>query len=197
MLVYSLIYDAKNTYHSYYNDSANEKAILEERCIFSISPVFNFRGHWAESPEQYRILPFPKFEEGAAAPYRTFLSMWHTQYCIPNDLADANRSAAVMEYLGYASYNYVTPAVFEETMKLRYSVNEDCANMFDIMRDGRTYDVASLFYMCFTPGTYWDAHSMFRNAVKNNITNWMSHYESKFHPGLVAVTQQLNEFYAD
>lgn len=194
LLLYGLVYDAKHTFKSYHT-TGNEKTIMENRCIFSISPMINFRIHWADAVEQYRILPFPKFEEGTASQYQTFLSMWHTQYCIPNDIEDADRSSAVMEYLGYASYNYVTPVVFEETMKLRYSVNEDCSRMFDIMRAGCTYDTASLFYMSFTPGIYYDAHSMFRNATLGNITNWSSHYYTKFEAGLIAVTQQLNQFY--
>lgn len=194
LLLHGLVYDAKQTFKSYH-DTDNEKTIMENRCIFSISPMINFRLHWADATEQYRILPFPKFEAGTTSKYQTFLSMWHTQYCIPNDIDDIERSAAVMEYLGYASYNYVTPVVFEETMKLRYSVNEDCSNMFDIMRDGRTYDTASLFYMSFTPGVYYDAHSMFRNAILGNVTNWTSHYRGTYEAGLVAVTKQLNEFY--
>jgi hypothetical protein len=108
---------------------------------------------------------------------------------------DFERSTAVMECLGYASYNYVTPVVFEETMKLRYSANEDCSQMFDIMREGCTFDVGSLFYMSFTPGVYSDAHSMFRNNVLQNITNWQSQYLNRYEAGLTAVTEKLNQFY--
>ena len=192
--VYAMIYDAKQTYKSFY-DSSNENTIMEEHCIFSISPMINFRSNWAESKERFRVLPFPKYDEGSTSEYQTFLSMWHTQYCIPNDIDDYERSVAVFEYLGYTSYNNVTPVIFEETMKLRYSENDDCAKMFDIMRNGCTYGVASLFYMSFTPGVYWDAHSMFRNAVISNTTGWVSHYETKYKAGLEYVTQLLNDFY--
>lgn len=192
--IYAMVYDAKQTYKSFIN-SSNEKAIMEEKCIFSISPMWNFRGHWADSKERFRVLPFPKYDEGSTSEYQTFLSMWHTQYCIPNDIDDYERSGAVFEYLGYTSYNNVTPVIFEETMKLRYSENEDCSKMFDIMRNGCTYGVASLYYMSFTPGTYYDAHSMFRNAVIGNTTGWVSHYETKYKSGLEYVTGLLNDFY--
>lgn len=194
-LIYALVYDAKNTYNSYYAYADNVNVIMENRCIFSISPIINFRTAWADAEEQFRILPLPKFESGDATKYQTLLSMPHTQYCIPKDSVDFERSTAVMEYLGYASYNYVTPEVFEETMKLRYSANENCSKMFDIMRAGCTFDIGSLFYMSFTPGVYWDAHSMFRNAVLGDITNWQSHYTGSYEAGLTAVTAKLNEFY--
>lgn len=197
LLTYAMVYDAKNTYNSYYayNGNANaDNMIMDNRCIFSISPITNFRTSWADAEEQYRILPLPKFESGDTTEYQTLLSMPHTQYCIPKDSANYERSTAVMEYLGYASYNYVTPEVFEETMKLRYSANEDCSKMFDIMREGCNYDVGSLFYMS-TPAGSTDAHSMFRNAVHGEVTNWQSHYTGKYEAGLIAVTEKLNEFY--
>ena len=40
--IYSMIYDAKETYKSFYN-STNENTILDGRCIFSISPMVNFK----------------------------------------------------------------------------------------------------------------------------------------------------------
>ena len=195
MLLYSLLYDAKNTYHSYYAFNDNSTSIMDNRCIFSISPIVNFRTAWADADEQYRILPLPKFESGDTTKYQTLLSMPHTQYCIPVDNSDYERSTVVMEYLGYASYNYVTPEVFEETMKLRYSANADCSKMFDIMRDGCTFDIGSLFYMSFTPGVYPDAHSMFRNAVLQNILDWQGNYKSKYEAGMIHVVNKLNEFY--
>jgi hypothetical protein len=194
-LIYSLVHAAKNTYNSYYAYEENVNVIMDNRCIFSISPIVNFRISWQNSDEQFRILPLPKFESGDTTKYQTLLSMPHTQYCIPKDSVDFERSTAVMECLGYASYNYVTPVVFEETMKLRYSANEDCSKMFDIMREGCTFDVGSLFYMSFIPGVHSDAHSMFRNNVLQNITNWQSQYLNRYEAGLTAVTEKLNQFY--
>ena len=174
----------------------NDKTIVEGKCIFSMSFVMNFRTVFADSQERFRILPFPKFEEGNSTSYKTLLSMWHTQFCIPSDIRDPDRSAAVLEALGYTSYHYVMPVIFEDTLKLRYSENEDCANMFDIMRNGCVFDVGSLFYMSFEGGNYLCAHSMFRDAVQNRITNWVSNYNNRFKTGLTAVTEQLNEFYS-
>lgn len=190
--IYATVFDAKNTYRSYYAQS-DEKVLLEGNCIFSISPIINFRQEYAESNELFRILPFPKYDE--RDDYKTWLGFAHTQYCIPNDVADPNRSAAVMEALGYYGYNYVTPVIFEETMKLRYSESGDVSKMFDIMRSGCTYDVSALFYMAFA-GVSTDASSMFRNAVINDVTNWMSMYRDTYENGLKIVAEKINSFYS-
>ena len=79
---------------------------------------------------------------------------------------------------------------------MRYSENENVSNMFEIMRTGRTYDVASLFYMMFGANGSKEAHMMFRAAVVNKLTNWTSNYKQTYEPGLNTVVGKLNEFYS-
>ena len=192
MDIYASIYAAKNTYKSYLNADEQENAIKEKKCIFSLSPVVNFRVYWSDSQERFRVLPFPKYSE--SDPYRTYLSMWYTQYCIPSDVDDPDYSAAVIEALGYANYHRVTPLIFEETMKLRYSENEDCANMFDIMRNGRTYEISSLFGLAFE-GLGYSGYAFMRDNVAYNRTDWVSNFRTNFEGNLQRVTDLLNEFY--
>ena len=193
--IYSILFEAQDSYHSF-RVFTDAKAIMNEKCIFAITTVASFRNYFADANEQYRVLPFPKYIEGDSTSYQTLLSFGHTQYCIPNDIDDPNRSAAVLEALGYAGYVYVTPVVFEETMQMRYSENENVSNMFEIMRTGRTYDVASLFYMMFGANGSKEAHMMFRAAVVNKLTNWTSNYKQTYEPGLNTVVGKLNEFYS-
>ncbi|MBQ8213261.1 MAG: hypothetical protein IJZ80_04565 [Clostridia bacterium] len=193
--IYATLFDAQESYHSF-RVFSDAKAIMNEKCIFAITTVASFRNYFVDANEQYRVLPFPKYIEGDSTSYQTLLSFGHTQYCIPNDIDDPNRSAAVLEALGYAGYVYVTPVVFEETMQMRYSENENVSNMFEIMRTGRTYDVASLFYMMFGANGSKEAHMMFRAAVVNKLTNWTSNYKQTYEPGLNTVVGKLNEFYS-
>ena len=191
MDIYSMIYAAKKTdmtFATYYN----EFKITEKNCIFSISPVINFRVYWADAKESFRILPFPKYQKND--PYQTYLSMWCSQYCIPGDIDDPDRTAAVMEAMGYANYNQVTPVIFEEAMKLRYSENQDCSKMFDIMRDGRTYEIASLFGIAFE-GKGAGGYGLMRYMVANNETDWISTYKNTFEPNLTRVVGELNNFF--
>ena len=193
LAIYAYIFDAANTYHSV--SIANQpKALLEEKCIFSINQMADFRSTLAKSEEQFRLLPFPKYEEGPNTTYMTMHSFGHAQYCIPRDIDDPDCSAAVLETLGYASYTYVTPIVFEETMKLRYSENNDVSNMFDYLRNGCTFDVGSFYCIPFEElGT---PHGMFRNAIVNGVNNWVSNYNNKFKAGSEYMVAELNKFYS-
>ena len=193
MDIYSILYSAKTTHKNFGTHENRETAIMEGNCIFSISPVINFRVYWQDSNEAFRVLPFPKYQKDD--PYQTYLSMWCSQYCIPGDINDPDRTGAVMEALGYANYHMVTPVIFEETMKLRYSENADCAAMFDIMRNGRTYDVSSLFGLAFE-GKGYSGYAFMRWMVVDENTNWVSTYKTDFESNLTRVVGELNDFFS-
>lgn len=191
--IYSILYDAQNTQKSYITFKSNEQCIMNGKCIFSMSPVINFRTHWAESQERLRVLPFPKYQE--SDPYRTYLMSWTTFYCVPANAVDPDCSGAVMEAMGYLNYHTVTPVIYEETMKLRYSENEDCAAMFDYLRDGRTFELATLHGMAFD-GHGLGAYTMFRTNLMENDTNWVSTYKNDYESNLTRVVGLLNNFYS-
>ena len=48
---------------------------------------------------------------------------------------------AVLEYLGSESYEKLTPIVFEQLMKLRYSEDEVSSSMFDYIRENVIFDL--------------------------------------------------------
>ena len=99
-----------------------------------------------------------------------------------------------METLGYGSYVYTMPAVFENTMKLRYSSNVDVSNMFDYLREGCTLDTASLYCMPFEDINH--PHGMFRVAVINEIVNWTSNYNQNYKSGIEHIVSEMNKFYS-
>ena len=73
-------------------------------------------------------------------------------------------AAATIELMAYQSYLHITPALFEESMKLRYADQSDDAFMFDYIRDAVVIDVGRLFTTELDKMSY----SIFRNAIKNN-----------------------------
>ena len=111
----------------------------------------------------FGILPMPKYDENQEE-YRTCLGFGYTMYNLSAAAPNAEAAAATLELLAYQSYLNVTPALFEESMKLRYADQSDDAFMFDLIRDGVDIDVARLFTMQLDKMSY----SIFRNAVNGN-----------------------------
>ena len=191
--IFETVYDAVNTFHSlYFNTTVNR--LETKQTIFATYKLYNMRV--TENPNQFGILPWPKYEEGTNTWYQTLLGSPHTQYCIPMDIDDVDRSSAVLEMLAYTSYTYLTPVVFEDTMQLRYSRDENASEMFDIIRDGLTTDLGILYYDAFAVnvGTR-DVQSIFRNLILNNKDNWVSNYNNNYTAGLTKVVKLLNDLY--
>lgn len=192
--IFEMACDAIDTYHSLgYNTAQPLEANL---ALFATYKLYNMR--LEKNPNQYGVLPWPKYEEGTDTNYQTLLGSPHTQYCIPKDVDDSDRSSAVLEMLAYQSYVDVTPVVFEETMKVRYSHDENASQMYDIIRDGLTTDLGILYYDAFVEINSGDVASIFRNMIINptkRTTSWTTNYEQYYQSALVDVQNQLNGIY--
>lgn len=192
--IFTTVYDSINTYHSMYFATGAFGRWEANTTIFGTFKVSKMRE--VEDPNLYGILPFPKYEEGTDVAHQTLLGSPHTQYCIPYDVEDADRSSAVLEMLAYASYEYVTPTVFEDTLKLRYSRDNNASLMYDIIRDGLTTDLGILYYNSFGDVGGRNIQSIFRQMIKNNQDNWVSNYRNNYAAGMAQVQEILNGLYS-
>jgi hypothetical protein len=98
-------------------------------------------------------------------------------------------AAATIELLAYQSYPNVTPALFEESMKLRYADQSDDSFMFDLIRDGVDIDIARLFSTQLEKMSY----SIFRNAVNNNGAGSYMSQQKAYEKSLNRKINDLNE----
>ena len=139
----------------------------------------------------YGILPICKWDENQED-YYTIASFPYSLYGIPLDAKDPDRAAAVLEALASESYKNVTPAVFEITMKVKYSRDEESSQVYDIIRGSMVYDFGRIFNNDLGSKTY----SLFRNAVRNNDRGWMSTYDSNkesLNAGLAALMEKFKD----
>ncbi len=167
--------------------------LKEGRCIFNLSTIYQMKTTLADT-EDIGVLPFPKYDKDDTASnlgYRTLVSNPHTQYTIPSNCADSDMSSAVLETMGYSSYTIVTPTVFENVMKLRYSKDTNASQMFDILRAGATTEMGILWTDSFTRYP----QSMFRNAMEKGETNWVSNYKNNYENDMRNAVVDLNTFY--
>ena len=111
----------------------------------------------------FGILPIPKYDKDQDH-YRTCLGFGYTMYMLSTAANNPEAAAATIELMAYQSYLNVTPALFEESMKMRYADQSDDSFMFDLIRDGVEIDIARLFTTQLDKMSY----SIFRNAVNGN-----------------------------
>lgn len=88
----------------------------------------------------YGVLPNPKLNT-AQANYSTKLGAAHTEYAIGSSSLKKDKVAVVLQCLAAQSYIQITPVLFDEAMKLRYSPEVDDARMFDKLRETLCFDM--------------------------------------------------------
>ena len=160
--------------------------------LFIIQAASITANHLTDVDFTYGVLPMPKYSDDQEN-YRTALSFPYTMYMISASAPDAEAAAATIELLAYQSYVNVTPAIFEESMKLRYADQSDDAFMFDIIRENVVIDIGRLLTTQLDNMSF----SIFRNAVNNNTAgSYMSAqkvYQKNFAKKLETITKKLDD----
>ena len=121
---------------------------------------------------EYGVVPHPKYTEEQSN-YSACAGFAYTLYGISTASKIPDAAAAVLETLASEGYRRVTPAVFETAMKVKYSNDEESAWMYDIIREGVTFDLGRIFTASFNDQTY----GMFRSSLQTNNANWVSTFE--------------------
>lgn len=88
----------------------------------------------------YGVLPNPKLNT-AQQNYSTKLGAAHTEYAIGSSSTKKDKAAVVLQCMAAQSYIQITPVLFDEAMKLRYSPEVDDARMFDKLRESLCFDM--------------------------------------------------------
>ena len=136
----------------------------------------------------FGILPIPKYDANQEE-YRTCLGFGYTMYMLSSAAPNAEAAAATLELMAYQSYLNVTPALFEESMKLRYADQSDDAFMFDIIRNSVDIDVARLFTKQLENMSY----SIFRSAVNGNAAGSYISQQKVYEKSLNKKIIDINE----
>lgn len=118
----------------------------------------------------YGILPVPKYDTEQEN-YYTCMAFPFTTYVLSTASANPEAAAATLELMAYQSYLQITPALFEEAMKLRYADQSDDSFMFDLIRETVVIDLGRLLTTQVNNLSY----SLFRSAMNNNqAASWAS-----------------------
>ncbi len=120
------------------------KAFREGRELFYMGGLINIVGY-RTLDFKFGILPIPKHFQNQDEYYHS-VSM-HNMSCmaIPNTSTDYSDLGIIIEALGAASKNNVTPVYYEKCMKSQYVRDEEDEEMLDIIFDSRCYDLGSVF----------------------------------------------------
>ena len=151
-----------------YTNSDFETPFAEGRVLFTVN-----RAHYAwkklrDSDITYGILPVPKYDENQED-YITVMANPVTLYSVSWGSAKPEAACAVLECAGSEAYRLTTPALFENNMKKKYSINDVNAQMYDIVRETVIFELGRFFNQYLSSIT-----DIYFKSVCNNDQNWAS-----------------------
>lgn len=155
---------------------SSAQAFLNEQTIFTIDRVYIASGTLKDASDsfKYGILPIPKYNLDQTD-YKTCMAFPYTLYSVSVKARDADAAAAVLECMGSESYRRVTPALFEQSMKIRYAESPDDSVMYDTIKRTVVMDLGRIFTTPLENNSY----APFRNAVKNDTAaSWIRNAKS-------------------
>lgn len=117
------------------------RLFMMDRCRVSFKVILA-----NDSTVKYSIVPCPK-ATAAQENYATLMGNPFTLYGIFAGVGAEEKkvSSAFLEYYAYESYNLVTPALFELSLKLKYVDDPMSARMYDIARESLVFDTGRIF----------------------------------------------------
>lgn len=142
----------------------NSEAIFSQnRSLFTIDRIRLASRALKDVDFSFGILPIPKYDTDQDD-YKTCMAFPFTTYVLSVASNSPEAAAATLELMAYQSYLLITPALFEESMKLRYADAGDDSLMYDIIRRTVIIDIGRLLTTQVSNYSY----SIFRTAVNDN-----------------------------
>lgn len=139
----------------------------------------------------YGIIPYPKWDE-AQERYLTNARDQYTVLGIPSFKKDSDLEfiGVITEALAAESYRSVFPEYYDIALKGKYSLDQDTANMVDLVLSGRNFDFAFLF----GESEFQKVPYMFRDMLEGRKTDIASEY-AKIKKALGKSVQKLKGYY--
>ena len=114
------------------------------RALFSDIVLSKIGTFYSDMNDDYGILPLPKYDENQES-YKSYLGFTIPILYLPNNAADAERTGTIMEALCTASYDNVTPQMYEIVTKLKNARDEDSSEMIEIIIRNKFIDTAHFY----------------------------------------------------
>ena len=137
---------------------------------------------------EYGILPMPKLDEIQDS-YYTNIGFGYTLYSIASTSLQPESAAIIIESMAAQSYTEITPVLFDDALKVRYSPEVDDAMMFDILRDSVAFN-AGMIYCTSLENYPW-------NTWRSSISSGSTSYATKIKVGKTKAQTLLDTLIAD
>ena len=183
--VYSLLYDNQGSYTTYdykspYGDAYHNMGrdfLLGGQAVFINGAFDDALTRFREMDDDFGIIPYPKLDEQQENYYTTCnanLESMEIPANTPDDKLDM--TGLLCEALCAESYETVTPAYYQKSLKDKAARDEETLALLDLIRDSRRFDFGYLYNFAAS-GTYYASLMQDMMNPKKPNTDITSNYE--------------------
>ncbi len=144
----------------------------EGRALFADTVMVNYGTYFTQMKDDFGILPLPKYDEEQET-YKSYLGYTIPMMFITNNAENPERTGTILEALCTATYDHVTPKMYEVVTKLKNARDEDSSEMIDIIIRNKIIDPLH-FYNITGYGNFGRNLVVEKNA---NVSSKLKSYE--------------------
>lgn len=152
------------------NADAIKAVFANGSTLFAAGLIGDAATVYREMKDDFGVLPVPKYDNKQEN-YMTLVNEGNTLFGITATTKDVDAASATMEALCEENHYSVSPAYFEIALKVKYSRDDESAKMFDIIREGVTFDFGRLY----SGATAVNLSVQIKAAIKNG-NSWTTVY---------------------
>ena len=161
--------------------------------LFSLAPASHAYGkHYHTDNLNYAALPVPKYNQDQEE-YRSWHSNPYTNYIATSGSPHPEIAASFLQCLAQWSYDTTRIAIFENTMKARFSQGDsDVKDMWEMIVDSQVFDLGRIYQDSFRRGGNGSILvNMFNSRLDAGRTDWESIMDS-YGQELIDLANALN-----
>ena len=191
--IFEKIYRLWITENNYFVSGSADKhsfawdVFADNRALFVDTVLSKIQQMLPDMEAEYGIIPQPKFDEDGE--YASYIAYVVPITCVPRVVADPQMVGNIIEAYCTASYDIVTPDLFEIVTKLQHADDADSGEMIDIIIRNKIVDPAHWFML--------NGYCNFSQSLLISRTNVVSSYLKSATNGAAKQVRDINNAYKD
>ncbi len=183
--LYTFEHDTNDVYTfvmmSNMTDNPLADIFVDNRALFypeRLKSAIDFRG----IEMNFGILPYPKWDESQSI-YHSQAWNGYSVMAIPKDARNLEKTAVMTGALNAASKQQVIPAFYDKALKVKFTRDEESADMLDIIRDGISFQFGYFYSQTINDGCNpWRIRDILNSG--ESITRVYRQYSRKLEKNL-------------
>lgn len=143
--LYNIMYNGQGTWLAASDDNVTSMNMFAAcQVLIAVNKMYQAEVFFRDMEDNYAILPPPMLDETQEY-YNSCIHDSCTLYCVPITVANTDAVSAVLEALAAESERLVSPAYYEQALKVKYTRDSDAGDMIDLIYSHISTDFAFLY----------------------------------------------------